>query len=67
MSIGNPSIKELDGIKIEKTSQDKKDYKYCTVRREKGIHEIKKGNDFYMIHHFDLDSYCWFTYKIRSL
>jgi len=67
MDIADPNIKELNGIKILLKSPDEKDYKYFSITRWLGVHPIKKGNDFYMMHHFCKEKLRWFTYKIREI
>lgn len=69
MSRTNPDLKELNGIKIvTKKPANAKDFKYCTVSRERGVLPIKQGDDFYMYHSFELDHfYGWCTIKVTKI
>ena len=69
MSLTDQNITELNGIKIITQDKAKKhEFKYCTVSRKRGIYPIKYSKDFYMFHHFELDSsYGWNTIKVSKV
>jgi len=69
MSLTDKNITQLNGIKIITSDEAKKhDFKYCSVSRKRGIYEIEYSNDFYMYHHFELDSsYGWNTIKVSKV
>ena len=69
MSLTDQNLKELNGIKIiTQEEAEKKQFKYCSVSREYGIHEIEYSENFYMFHHFETDSgYGWNTIKVSKV
>ena len=63
------NLKEYKGIKIiTSCTAHKKEFKYFTVQREFGIQPLKEGENFYMYHHFELDSsYGWNTITVTKI
>lgn len=69
MSLTDKNLKELNGIQIITSNEaKKKDFKYFSVSRERGIFELKQGKNFYMYHHFELDAgYGWNTIRVAKV